>query len=252
MATAQAGLCYGTFQVRVNRRELSNPFEIVKQALAIDADLKAVFDHACDFWRYEIKPSGCDRRIFFGQSYHAYKGYMQVEMWAAMRALRLSVNEIIRDTLLSGFAARPPRFCDETSLKLFQAATESLVILQSDILASVPQILGYPSKNTSDGPETGPQGSVPGDPMHMWSSVSDDSYTRYQRNKNLTPSLPSLRMGGGYTLIWYIHSAGLTKVSTDDAKSWVVRILRIIADQMGIEQASLLASLLERDIDPTC
>ncbi len=54
-----------------------------------------------------------------------------------------------------------------------------------------------------------------------------------------------IRMSGGSFLIWPLWHAGIMDISTDEVQRFVVRNLRSIGDTMGIQQANVLADLVE-------
>lgn len=70
-------------------------------------------------------------------------------MWNGVRAIRIVLNQMIRSFLLRGFAARPPLFTEQTYTLMFQHATDNLIMLQNEVIASVPQYLGYDARRTS-------------------------------------------------------------------------------------------------------
>jgi hypothetical protein len=55
-----------------------------------------------------------------------------------------------------------------------------------------------------------------------------------------------IRASGGYFLLWPLYLVGCMDITTDPVRRWVIRILETIGRSMGIQQALVLATLMER------
>jgi len=100
--------------------------------------------------------------------------------------------------------------------------------MQAEILASVPQHVGYPTKNTT--------------PSQPWTGYKTDG---------LGAEFPTIRFSGGYFLIWPLYVAGSMRISTPEVREFCVKNLRYIGTYMGIEHANLLASIMQQKIPIT-
>ena len=133
------------------------------------------------------------------------------------------LNETIRSVLLAGFSARPPVFTGTQHTAQFQISTDTIYSLQADILYSVPQHLNiFPE----------PAGFR-------------DHGVASMRLHKLMDEFSAVRMSGGSFLIWPLWFVGIVDVATDEMKGFVVRNLKNIAATMGIQQAAVLAKVVE-------
>ena len=65
------------------------------------------------------------------------------------------------------------------------------------------------------------------------------------RLHKLMDEFSAVRMSGGSFLIWPLWFVGIVDVATDEMKGFVVRNLKNIAATMGIQQAAVLAKVVE-------
>jgi hypothetical protein len=131
------------------------------------------------------------------------------------------LNEVIRSTLLDGFSAKPPVFTDVEHTAQFQLATETLYELQADILATVPQCVGG---------------------GNLIPSIAADT-----RKDVIAANFTPMPMSGGSFLIWPLWFVGVMNNATYAIRKFVTRILQLIGDKQGIQQAHVLADLVQRN-----
>jgi hypothetical protein len=147
-------------------------------------------------------------------------------MWNSLRAVRIMLNEIIRGTLLKGFASKPPIFTGTEYTAQFQISTDILYDLQADILHSVPQHLGKFSKP----------------------NVRSDTSTLVSRNIG-GGDFTNGHMSGGTFLIWPLWFAGVMDIATEEVKEFVIMTLKSVGDYMGIRLANVLANSVKANSD---
>ena len=95
-------------------------------------------------WRFETVTNGnLDPDLVFHGQYHVYSTSWLASFWNNIRSFRTLIHEDIRDVLLAGFSAKPPKFVDPEHMLLFQRSTNTCYEMQAGILATVPQFLGY-------------------------------------------------------------------------------------------------------------
>jgi hypothetical protein len=140
------------------------------------------------------------------------------QMWNSLRTTRILLNELIRDTLLAGFSAKPPVFSSTEYTAQFQISTDTMYEMQADILCTVPQHIGY-----------FPEGKT------TFQTLSEINQTM----------LPTIKMSGGQFLIWPLWTAGILDIATEEVREFVIRNLNSIGRTMGIKQAHALAVILE-------
>ncbi|KAF6221981.1 hypothetical protein HO133_001949 [Letharia lupina] len=217
---------------------ISNPQEILARALEIDKAALAICANASCVYEYETVYTNADPGVIFAGYYHMYHDYMSASVWNGMRAIRLMLQEIIRDTLLKLHSSRPPFSTNEQYRAQYQASTNTLYQVQSNIIASVPQHLGYsPTKSTS--------GGVSGHSF-PWSPFNSRVATPLHSLKSNSADPPMIRSLGGYGLPWAIYLAGSVDIATEPVQKWAIGTLQRIGRSMGIQQAIVLADKLNK------
>jgi hypothetical protein len=136
------------------------------------------------------------------------------------------LNEIIRNTLLKGFASKPPIFTGTEYTAQFQISTDILYELQADILHSVPQHLGKFPKP----------------------SMRSDTSTLVSRNIG-GGDFTNGRMSGGTFLIWPLWFAGVMDTATEEVRQFVIMTLKSVGDDMGIRLANVLVKTVKAESD---
>jgi hypothetical protein len=136
------------------------------------------------------------------------------------------LNEIIRGTLLKGFASKPPIFTGTEYTAQFQISTDILYELQADILHSVPQHLGkFPKPSMRSNTST-----------LVSINVGGSDFTKG-------------RMSGGTFLIWPLWFAGVMDIATEEVRQFVIMSLKSVGDYMGIRLANVLAESVKANSD---
>ena len=127
--------------------ELSDLESILAAALKLDSAFLSLFSSIPAAWKYGVVFTDSNPDLVFDGYYHVYQDYGVAQIRNFMRACRILLNRAIRDVLLEGFLAKPPVFFKLEHTTQFQISTDSLFQLRDDILASVPQYVGYDSKS---------------------------------------------------------------------------------------------------------
>ncbi|KAH7092405.1 hypothetical protein FB567DRAFT_237164 [Paraphoma chrysanthemicola] len=112
---------------------------IIESALELDRIALSIFEGKDDDWHYDIVP--CDTAGVFGDSYHVYPTHATAQTWNWVRYNRIYFHDIIRNSILAGFATSPPILVGSKYVELLGHSTQTLLQIQSDILASMPQFL---------------------------------------------------------------------------------------------------------------
>ena len=216
---------FADFRAKVSRSLFSDPSEIIAKALEQEQNLISVFSNVSSAWNYSTVYTDADPDIVFAGCYHVYPSFMAAQSWNAIRSIRMLLHSIIIDAagLLS------PEYNAEASRRI-------LLELQSDMLSSVPQHIGYISKQRPSQPH-----------RNLWSnfeSVNHDPFSKSGPGDKMT--LPDVRLYGGYNLLWNIWSTGTSRITTLDVRKWIVGILQRIGTTMDVQQALVLAELLQK------
>ena len=236
------------FRARVRHGIISDPYLILARAMELDGNFVSIFSDVPPAWGYKTVYTDADPEIVFSGFYHVYRDFMTAQLWNGMRSFRILLNEMIRDVLLAGFSSRPPRFFGQEYVTQFQISTEALYQLQSDILASVPQHLGYTSKGHKVSSLSGARVSADNDRSPhrlLWSDFGHHRHWDSQGPASVSSYLPVIRQSGGYLLPWPLYLAGATDIATEPVQRWVIESLRSLGRSVGIQQAMVLANMLE-------
>ena len=228
------------FRARVRCGDISNPPEILARAHEIDSAALSICANAPSLYEYETIHTNAEPSLIFVGRYHVYQNYMSATVWNGMRAIRMMVQEIIRDTLLKLHSSTLSSSTDEQYKAQYQASTDTLCQIQSDIIASVPQHLGYAAGSSTSG---GASGGASGHSF-PWSNFNSHVVTSIKSPKSNSAGPPTIRAFGGYTLPWALYFAGAIDVATEPIQEWVIGTLQTIGCSMGIEQAIVLADRL--------
>jgi hypothetical protein len=148
----------------------------------------------------------------FSDNYHIYSSIWIATAWNHYRCVRILVNELLLHQL-----ARAVQNSQESASQLDKMAfyksqiffsNATLLQLSHDICSSVPFYLGY-------------------------------SANQGERISRAPPKAVS-----GNLLLWPLYTAGVTGLTSDMMREWVIGRLRMISDVMGIRQAGPLADTL--------
>ena len=202
---------------------ISDPDVILSRCLELDEKLSNEFGDTSPDWKYEIILTDADPDYVYKGRYHIYYDYWISQIWNGMRTIRILLNEEIRKTLLKGFSSGPPKFVGAEYTVQFQLSTDTMYQLQADILATVPQHLGYVTKHNKE---------VTRFPWTDFCEKSRDGF-------------PVVRMSGPYFLIWPLWFAGILDIATEEVQKFVVKNLQVIGRDMGIQQALVLAKVIQ-------
>ncbi|KAI9648508.1 hypothetical protein NHQ30_003143 [Ciborinia camelliae] len=219
---------YTAFNARYHAGYYTDPHDLLNDADALDERFLAFFTNIPKGWEYITVHTEDDSDVVFDGYYHIYYDHWVAQIWNAIRELRILLNETIREVLLKDFASLSPCLLGPEYAERFQICTEIMYQLQADILASVPQHVGYTAKSST--------------PTKLWSGFRTDGFGA---------EFPTIRFSGGYFLIWPLFLVGNIRISTPEVRAFCVKNLRYIGTQMGIEHANLLANIVEQKIPIT-
>ncbi|TEY53010.1 hypothetical protein BOTCAL_0252g00080 [Botryotinia calthae] len=219
---------YTFFNAKYHAGYYSDAQELLDDAEALDERFLAFFTNIPKGWEYTIVQTDKDSDVVFDGYYHVYYDHWVAQIWNAIRELRILLNETIREVLLKDFTSPVPSLLGSEYAEQFQICTEIVYHLQAEILASVPQHMGYVSRKSAH--------------PHLWSDFEKDG---------LGTDFPTIRFSGGYFLIWPLFLVGNLRLSTPEARAFCVKNLRHVGTHMGIEHANLLDSIVEQKIPVT-
>ncbi len=226
------------FRAHVIHGVISSPLEILATALEIDKAALEICADAPSTYEYDTVYTDADPDIIFDGCYHVYQDYLSATVWNGIRTIRIMLHEIIRDTLPKLHSTKPSFPTNEQYTTQYQTSTDILLQMQSEIIASVPQHLGYASTKTKSG--------LASDHFFPWSHFNSRIASQYRSLKSKSAGPPMIRLFGGYTLPWTVYLAGAVDVANEPVQKWAVGTLQRIGRTMGIQQALVLADRLDK------
>ncbi len=252
------------FRHAVDSKKTTDLLEIMSKSLEIDRRLAVVYDIPNPGWQYTVLTSN-DHEHVFGGVYHLYPDLLTANLWNAMRVMRTLLHEGIKTALLRGFAARPPIFTQPEHTAQLQTSMDLCYTLHMAIVASVPQHLGYVKQTgtvarqqhpTFEESLTKPLSSInlfmPSRELPLRDVVSDICRNAAAPNypmHNHPMQVVEARSSGGLNLMWPLFFAATRDISSPEVQAYCVKILRRIAEEMGIQQALVLAKVVESKTD---
>jgi hypothetical protein len=197
---------FTNFRAAVRDCEIVGQKTIIEGALEIDRNFLAAFADVPESWQYRTLYAEQDNEFIWNRRYDVYNDYWTAQIWNGMRACRILLHEIVRDQLLAALTAIIPIYTEEESKGQDQQSVLAMLNMQADILATIPS--------------------------HVPSDITNRSTTLMEASR-------------GYFVLWPLYMAGVMDLATLPIKIWVIGRLRAIASQTGIQQARVLADILE-------
>ena len=237
---------FTTFFARVKTGKITNLQLILTRALELDKELTLIFSRPSHDWTYSTVYTDQDPELVYTGYYHVYQHALSAMNWNGMRTMRIMLNEIIRNVLLKGFSLKPPLFVERMYTDQLQKSTDTLYQTSSDIIASVPQHLGYTSGSDANSHDSNFESREPIQPRREGQILSGfmDTSSGFPEASASPTSVPLLRTSS-YQLPWALFLVGVTDIVTEPVLRWVIKTLRLVSQCLGIQQAIVLADRLE-------
>lgn len=209
---------------------------VTSRARQLDQPLAALCNDYPSDWRYEtFSAQDLDPDVVFNGRYHVYAELGAAAVWNSIRMFRMFIHQELREYFLKGSAAEPLLFSQPEFTSQFNCSTDICYEMQAAVFASVPQSLGYIRVTgiCDEGLKSIPTLSADGTRMtHMISSAPT--------------ALPS----SGNVLLWPLMYAGVIDLATKEMRTYSAKHLREIGDKMGLQQAIVLAEVVETRVEP--
>ena len=202
------------FRAAIHKGRLTNYHDILSQALELDTRLHSIADDPPPEFRYHVLRTAPNSEVAFRDTYYVYSDLLTANLWNSVRVFRVLVHEQIRNTMLQGFATKPPTFTLPEHTMQYQRSTDICYELGAEILFSVPQ--------------------------HLYDLKMPDI-----RASGADFKMTDVRASGGYNLMWPLWLAGVMDVGTEDMRLYAIKSMRRIGQEMGIRQAFMLAEVIE-------
>lgn len=199
----------------------------------LDTRFHTMFDPIPPQWQYQVVYTSEESDVLYNGSYHIYNTYWIANIWNAIRTIRILLHRTMRSAILVGRTASPPVLTKPEHAQQIHDSMQLLYKFQREILETIPQHFGYgfqlgsPSSNTSSN-------DILTSPMPWY----------YFKDLNLE-NFPILRSGGPHFLLSSLRLAGSMDIATQSVRDFVVKVLRLMCQHMGIQHAGVMATILE-------
>lgn len=245
-ATQRVILLFTNFYAKLKHGEIVDLHEILNKSQKLEDMLIRTFVDVPRDWTFTTVYTEDNPDLIYHGCYHLYHHALAAISWNGMRTIRIMLNEIMRDTLLLGLSAEPPLFVEPKYTEQLQSSTDTLYQISFDIIASVPQYLGYAGGNSLRSPFSGISEGTESSSRGAPSSRSDHNSKGHRIPLDaVNVSVPLLRTAL-YNLPWVLLVVGSSGLVTEPILRWIIRTLKLISTSLGIRQATILATRLEQ------
>jgi hypothetical protein len=232
---------------------------IISEALIIDNTLASMFEKPSVSWQYKIKYNDTYPKLAYQCIYHVYSCESVCQTWNSMRLGRIILNEIILTQLSDKLSKASLKNLTTGDQSQHQSSIQTLKQMTADVLASVPQKIGYISlleaqKILTHAPNL----------IHMSSHEpiqNNDPVIALHTHFNHPSSvgslslsaaedeLPIMRGSSGCLLTWHLYHIGTMNSTSVEARQWITNVLRFESRVTGIAQATLFADIIEKQVE---
>jgi hypothetical protein len=202
-------------------------------AVKLDWQYDTFFQTIPPGWEYQTAYTDAQPDHIYNRCYHIYHDYRIAQIWNNIRSIRILLHENIRDVLLAGLASNPPAFNKPEHTLQLQDSMQIMYKLQGEILASIPQHLGFISQ----------LGLSSSNPFTSLYTTSQMPWSHF--NEHSTEQFSTVRTAGPNFLLWPLWLAGSMDIASQQAQDFVVKMLRHIYQSMGVQQALVLSKFIE-------
>lgn len=267
---------YKALQVRHDIRSgtLADLDDMITATSNVQEEISSVLTGLPEGWRYHrVQLTQPDPRVL-GQICHVYTGLLQSTTWNMVRGIRMLLLETFVEKLCAVFESSGGSAKSETHLQILARSVRLLKMLGQSIAASIPQHLGVVSIRDINSQK---------DPVHTVSIAA-----KKQASRVLSTSLvQDIRLGTGddvsssggspimfdptqstataddatrfmslastnNTIIWPLYMLGMSSACAPETKQYAIEGLYAIHREAGLEQARVVAGLLqEQKVSPS-
>ncbi|CEI68759.1 hypothetical protein FVEN_g8014 [Fusarium venenatum] len=260
---------YKALQVRhdIKSGTLSSLDVIVNAISNVQEEISATLSGLPEDWRYHnVQLTQPDPRVL-GQTCHVYTGLLQSTTWNMVRGIRMLLLETFVEKFCAIFESSSDTAISEAHLQILAISVKLLNMLGRSIAASIPQHLGVvsirdiidrkdPAHTVSIAAKKQAYRVLPTPPAHDTRfGTGDDASssggspvmfdpTRSKAHTDDAARFVSLASTNS-TIIWPLYMLGMSSVCSSETKQYAVEGLNAIHREAGLEQARVVAGLLQ-------
>jgi len=210
----------GRYKQGLLRDQLTN----LNAALTLESEFEELMTNPPLPWRYRTVHTKENPEVILLGYFHVYQTFWAAQTWNGLRSMRILLSYTLREILIK---ILPPNH-DRT--QQITAIEQRITRLENEIIASVPQQIGHAPNTKED-------------------ILFSMTYPIGGLSATARSLLPFIHMSGGYSLVWPLFVVNGSATGTNEIREWVVRVLKIIASDMGVRQALVVADLVEANVD---
>ncbi|KAF5590590.1 negative acting factor [Fusarium pseudocircinatum] len=264
---------YKALQVRydINTRKLVDLDDAVAAISNVEEEFSSILSGLPESWKYHrVQLTQPDPRVS-GQICHVYAGLLQSTTWNMVRGIRMMLLETLVEQLCAAAGSADHTVLSDNHFQLLAKSLKVLDMLGQSIAASVPQHLGVVSIRDINKKDQGHTVSIAAkkqacrvisSPFAQDSRVGPGEDTSSSGGSPVlfdpTQSTPhtddatrfmSLASANN-TIIWPLYMLGMSSACSSETKQYAIEGLQAIHREAGLEQARVVAGLLQEKDNP--
>ncbi|GKZ17252.1 hypothetical protein AbraIFM66951_010575 [Aspergillus brasiliensis] len=205
----------------------------LSQALEIDYRLESTFSKCPSEWQFTAKShsssNSYDATRLQPDVIHIYHDVWIADVWNGMRTCRILANHAISHLLLRGANTDSNWFFVNNYAERLHQATQTIVRLRDEMLASVPQLMGDATSPAQD----------------LQLQLQQKQPQQQQQQHERSNTNPAGSAIGGYFACWVLLTVGCMHNLSHETRAWAATQLRRISCQAGLAQAEDFANFVQ-------
>ncbi|CAG8879188.1 unnamed protein product [Penicillium nalgiovense] len=209
---------------------------VLSRAFEIDYRLESTFSKCPSEWQFTAKSNSSSNSYDPTRTRrdvnHIYHDVWIASVWNSMRICRILTNHAISHLLLRGANTDSNWFFANNYADRLHQATQTIVRLRDEMLASVPQLMGCATSPAQE--------------------LQQQQKQQHEHSKNNVGSDVGSDVGsavgsavGGYFACWVLLTVGCMHNLSHETRAWTAAQLRRISCQAGLAQAGDFANFVE-------
>lgn len=195
----------------------------LSQMFEIDYRLESTFYKCPSEWQFTAKSNSSSNSYDPTRTQrdvnHIYHDVWIASVWNSMRICRILANHAISHLLLRGANTDSNWFFANNYAERLHQATQTIIRLRDEMLASVPQLMGYANSSAQE---------------------KQLQAQQHECSKNNAGSAI-----GGYFACWVLLTTGCMHNLSHETRAWTAAQLRRISSQAGLAQADVFANFVQ-------
>ncbi|KAJ5393083.1 uncharacterized protein N7487_010724 [Penicillium crustosum] len=207
----------------------------LSQAFEIDYRLESTFSKCPSEWQFTAKSKSSsnsyDPNRIQRDGNHIYHDVWIASVWNSTRVCRILANHAISHLLLRGANTDSNWFFANNYADRLHQATQNIVRLRDEMLASVPQLMG--------------DATSPAQELQLQQQKQEQLRQQRQAQPHERSENNAGSAVGAYFACWVLLTVGCMHNLSHETRAWTAAQLRRISSQAGLAQADDFANFVE-------